>query len=76
MFSMNTLAGFTGMPQINLISDWTHLFKEKKARVILDKWQVQGALRKRADEVEADNLKRKFPNIYLNPRHLDSSIAI
>ena len=74
MFNMNTLAGFTGMPQINLINDWTHLFKGKKARAILDKWQ--GALRKRADEVEADNLKRKFPNNYLNPRHLDSSIAI
>lgn len=79
-FGISTLAAFTGFPQINLVNDWRHVFVgvtgEKKTALdaLLDKWQKE--LRDLSTEIEAENAARSIHQHMMNPRHLDSSIAI
>ncbi len=77
-FVGSTIAGFTGLPQVNLINDWDHLYHSDEEKQIGAKWQE--ALRALADKVDARNTAREssggFSSNYLNPRYLDSSIAI
>jgi len=73
-FVGSTIAGFTGLPQVNLINDWTHLCVTDEEKAVLKEWQ--DALRALAAAVDEDNTKREFPSNYVNPRFLDSSVAI
>ena len=85
-FGINTLAAFTGFPQINLLNDWRHVFKteidqpfhdeakKEKLYKILDKWQKD--LVALAETIETESLTRPYLQHMMNPRHLDVSIAI
>lgn len=73
-FVASTVAGFTGMPQVNLINDWSHLFTTGPEAAVVEKWQ--DALLVLSDTINEDNQNRAFPSNYLNPRYLDSSVAI
>ena len=79
---ISTLAAFTGFPQINLVNDWSHVFltdamtNDKKQALdrILDDWQ--GNLRALSVTIEEESITRPIKQHMMNPRHLDSSIAI
>eukprot|EP00939_MAST-03C_sp_MAST-3C-sp1_P004344 g4344.t1 len=73
-FVASTIAGFTGMPQVNLINSWNHLYDSEEEVAAGKKWQ--DALRELASNIDTDNQGRSFPSNYLNPRFLDSSVAI
>ncbi len=81
-FGISTLAAFTGFPQINLINDWSHVFltdgktdAEKAALTgIIDRWQTN--LRDLSVTIETESKDRPIKQHMMNPRHLDSSIAI
>ena len=81
-FGISTLAAFTGFPQINLINDWSHVFltdgktaKQKtELQTILDRWQSK--LRSLSVTIETESQSRPIKQHMMNPRHLDSSIAI
>ena len=73
-FVASTIAGFTGLPQVNLINDWNHLYRTDEEKEVGRKWQA--ALVTLADKVDQLNTERSFSSDYLNPRYLDSSVAI
>jgi hypothetical protein len=92
MFGQNTLAAFTGFPQIDLINDWSHVFakanwgsadadaaddgKEVKIVKAMNEWQTD--LKDLANQIFELNKKRGRDSAtnYFNPEYLDSSIAI
>jgi len=83
LFGQNTLAAYTGFPQINIINPWDHVFEPPLTEgmaAAAKNWQKD--LIKLADQIDELNTKRPEYKLgiqsanYFNPRYLDSSIAI
>jgi hypothetical protein len=79
---VNTLFGFTGFPQINLINDWSHVFTHQgnnDLKKILEDWQNDLVLLGETIEEETKTVRLKSGKpvqLSMDPRFLDSSIAI
>ena len=72
MMGQNTLAAFTGMPQIDLINDWSHVFakanwgaangdapddgNEGRIVKVMEEWQTE--LKALANQISELNIKR------------------
>jgi len=72
------LSGYTGQQQPTIEEDWLHLFKhdDKYEQVVRVYNDFKASLKDLQRDIEARNLKRKYPMQFFNPKHCKTSVSI